>query len=220
MNESASPRRRLPRPATVLAAIAVFAALAGTAAAGGLIDGTQIKRGSITGKQIKNRSLALSKLAPAAVQKLHGATGARGPEGPRGPEGQRGPAGPKGETGATGPAGIVTPVFGSEVAGQNIANGAEAVLLTVPVPTAGTYVVSAKTDLFAVQAAAKVDCRINSAVTFDFVQWTAGAPNSRQSVSLQGVAEAGPDAPLQLRCAFDEGNGSAFESKLTAIPVG
>lgn len=219
MSKSARPRRRLPRPATVLASIAVFAALAGTAtAASSLIDGKEIKRGTITGKQIKNKSLALNKLAPAAVKSLQGATGARGPEGPRGATGA---TGAKGETGAQGPAGIVAPAFGSAGPGTNIGDGDEELLLTVPVAAAGTYVVSAKTNLFAVQNAAKTECRLASGLTtVDFVQWTSPAANSRQSLSLQAVAAASPGSPLRLFCSFDDGNGSAFESKLVAIPVG
>lgn len=219
MSESARPRRRLPRPATVLASIAVFAALAGTAtAASSLIDGKEIKRGTITGKQIKNKSLALNKLAPAAVKSLQGATGARGPEGPRGATGA---TGAKGETGAQGPAGIVNPASGGNSGSTNIADGDEELLLTVPVATAGTYVVSAKVNLFAVQAAAKVECRLAAGLSdVDGIQWTAGAANSRQPVSLQAVASAAPGNPLRLFCSFDEGNGSAFESKLVAIPVG
>jgi hypothetical protein len=218
MSESARPRRRLPRPSTVLASIAVFAALAGTAtAANSLINGKEIKRGTITGKQIKNKSLALSKLAPAAVAKLQGATGPRGPEGPRGAKGETGSQGP---AGLQGPAGIVAPAFGGLEAGTNIADGDEELLLTVPVAAAGTYVISAKVNLFAVQATTKVECRLASGVTdLDGVQWTAGAANSRQPVSLQAVGAAAPGSPLRLFCAFDEGNGSAFESKLVAIPV-
>jgi hypothetical protein len=206
----------------VLASIAVFAALAGTAtAASSLIDGKEIKRGTITGKQIKNKSLALNKLAPAAVKKLQGATGQRGLEGPRGATGARGETGPKGDTGAQGPAGIVNPASGGNSGSTNIADGDEELLLTVPVATAGTYVVSAKVNLFAVQATAKVECRVAAGASdVDGIQWTAGAANSRQPVSLQAVAAAAPGSPLRLFCGFDEGNGSAFESKLVAIPVG
>ena len=73
MSDKQGSRRRLPRPATVLAAIAVFAVLAGTAtAAGGLISGSKIKKGTITGKQIKNKSLSAAKLSPAALKQLRG----------------------------------------------------------------------------------------------------------------------------------------------------
>jgi hypothetical protein len=53
-----------------------------------------------------------------------------------------------------------------------------------------------------------------------FVQWPAGGANSRQPVSLQAVAPATPTDPLLVVCSFDEGNGAASATKLTAIPVG
>lgn len=93
-------------------------------------------------------------------------------------------------------------------------------LLSVPVTATGTYVINAKTNLFAVQAAVRVDCRVAAAGEVDATQWTAGAANSRQPVSLQGVATAGPGNPIRVFCAFEEGNGAAFFTKLTAIPVG
>lgn len=227
MRDTEASRRRLPRPATVLAAIAVFAVLAGTAtAANGLINGKEIKPGTITGKQIKKKSLALNKLNPAAVSQLRGNpgpkgdTGANGGTGAKGDTGAKGEPGPKGDPGPQGPAGIVAPLFGVDDS-ENIADGEEKLLLTVPVPTAGTFVINAKTNLLAVQAVAKVECRIQAGGSdVDGVQWTAGAANSRQPVSLQGVAPATPAGPLRIFCAFDEGNGSAFGTKLTAIPVG
>jgi hypothetical protein len=207
--------RRLPSPATVLASIAVFALLAGSAtAATSLISGKDIKKGSITGKQIKNKSLSIKELSKGAVKKLRGATG------PRGATGARGERGEKGETGARGPAGIVSPLFGSDET-ENIANEQSKVVLTVPVPTAGTYVVNAKTNVFALQATVEVECNIEVGTdSVDFAQWTAGEASSRQPIALQAVATASPADPLELRCRFDEGNGSVFASKLTAIPVG
>jgi hypothetical protein len=220
MSDIEGSRRRLPRPATVLSAIAVFAVLAGTAtAASGVLDGKQIKRGTITGKQVKNKSLALKKLSNGAVKKLRGKTGPQGMAGPQGVAGAQGPAGPKGDTGPQGSAGIVAPLLGAD-ASENIADGDDVLVLTVPVSSAGTFVISAKTNLLAVQAAAFVDCRLEAGgLDVDSIQWTAGAPSSRQPVSMQAVAAATPAGPLRVRCAFDGGNGSAFQTKLTAIPV-
>jgi hypothetical protein len=76
-------RTRKPSPALVIASVALFAALGGTAAAAHhfLITST---------RQIK----------PSVLRALHGAagragpTGASGPSGPQGPAGTQGPAGP------------------------------------------------------------------------------------------------------------------------------
>jgi hypothetical protein len=214
MSDIERSRRRLPRPATVLSAIAVFAVLAGTAtAASGLIDGKRVKPGTITGKQVKNKSLALKKLSNGAVKQLRGKTG------PQGVAGAQGPAGPKGDTGAQGSPGVVAPLLGTDDT-VNIADGADVLVLTVPVSSAGTFVINAKTNLLAVQAAASVACRIEAGgLEVDRIQWTAGANMSRQPASMQAVAAATPADPLRVRCAFDGGNGSAYETKLTAIPV-
>ena len=208
MSDKQGSRRRLPRPATVLAAIAVFAVLAGTAtAAGGLISGSKIKKGTITGKQIKNKSLSAAKLSPAALKQL------------RGERGERGPAGPKGDTGAQGPAGVVAPLYGVE-GSVNIAEGEEKTLLTVPVPAAGKYAITAKTNLFALQSTTRVECFLSSGgVGVDFTQWTAGSASSRQPVGMVAVATASPEKPIQIGCGFTEGNGSAFETHVVAIPV-
>lgn len=75
--------RHLRHPATVIAIVALFAALSGGAIAGTMISGSQIK----------NHSIPAKKLTPGAVRHLRGH---RGPAGPSGPTGAQGPAGPAG----------------------------------------------------------------------------------------------------------------------------
>jgi hypothetical protein len=87
-------------PALVVAMLALFVALTGTAVAttSALITGKQIKNSSITGADVKNKSLT-AKDFKGSVR------GARGPVGPSGPAGAQGPAGPQGPQGGTGPSG-------------------------------------------------------------------------------------------------------------------
>lgn len=214
MSDTSKSRRRLPRPATVLAGIAVFVAIGGTAtAAKQLINGNQIKPGTITAKQVKNKSLSLNKLNNGAVKQLTGDTGPRGPAGPRGEEG------PKGTTGERGPAGLVAPLFG-EGGSVNIAENAEEELIELPVSSAGTYVINAKANVISVQNDGSVECRILAGgEDVDVAQWTASAVNGRATLAMQAVAPASPADPIVLFCAIGDSNGSAFESKLTAIPV-
>ena len=126
-------------PATVLASIALFVALAGTATAGTAL---------ITGAQIKNGSIGLADLNPAAKVALRGqngpagpagANGAAGPQGPGGPQGPQGPQGaqgpqgspgPKGEAGAPGPASL------DELDGKPCRFGVYSVRYTDELPTA------------------------------------------------------------------------------------
>ena len=90
-----------PSTGTVLAAVALFIVIGGTAtAASGLINGKKIKAGTITARQIKNKTITTAKINPSTLSSLKGA---------QGPRGVTGPAGGRGHTGATGPAGSVAP---------------------------------------------------------------------------------------------------------------
>lgn len=99
--------RRLVRqsPAMVVAMIALFVALSGTAVAttSVLITGKQVANGSITGVDIKNKSIGVADLAA----KARGARGLRGLAGPAGAQGPQGPQGLQGIQGVQGPAGVV-----------------------------------------------------------------------------------------------------------------
>ena len=83
--ERGQHRMKRPSPAMIVALVALFAALSGTAVAAGT--------GLITGAQIKDHSIGLNDIAPQAVAKLRGHAGARGPVGPIGPTGAQGLAG-------------------------------------------------------------------------------------------------------------------------------
>jgi hypothetical protein len=94
-------RRLSRRHSTVVAYLALFAALGGSAYAAVTVTGKNIKDGTITAKDVKNRTLGTNKLSKRAVTTLTGALGPAGPQGPKGDngEGAQGPQGP-----ATGPA--------------------------------------------------------------------------------------------------------------------
>lgn len=90
---------RKPSPAMVIALIALFVALTGTATAGGLLITTrQIKNGTIQAVDINSRTLRQLAGRP-------GPTGPPGPEGPPGPQGPQGPSGDRGPQGVAGPQG-------------------------------------------------------------------------------------------------------------------
>jgi hypothetical protein len=107
-------RGRFRRHGTVVAYLALFAAIGGSAYAVTTVTGKSIKNGTITGRDVKNHSLEATELTARAVSSLMGQrgpegpageTGERGPIGPAGPVGPAGPAGPKGATGQAGPQG-------------------------------------------------------------------------------------------------------------------
>jgi hypothetical protein len=90
-----------PRHATVVAYIALFAALGGTSvAATGLITGKKVKDESLTTKDVKNRSLLAQDFKPGQLPA--GAKGDPGPAGAQGQQGQQGQQGIQGERGQDG----------------------------------------------------------------------------------------------------------------------
>jgi hypothetical protein len=86
--------KHLKHPATIIAAVALFIALGGGAAA--------YASGLISGSQITNHSIAEKKLTKKAIKALRGQRGRRGATGATGAAGPAGPAGPAGAAGAAG----------------------------------------------------------------------------------------------------------------------
>jgi Collagen triple helix repeat (20 copies) len=92
-------------PAMIVALLALFVALSGTAVAttSAVITGRQIANNSITGLDVRNKSLTPldfrgSLRGPAGPR---GAQGAQGAQGVQGSHGAQGPKGDKGDPGAT-----------------------------------------------------------------------------------------------------------------------
>src|SRR3954469_18166754 len=98
--------------ANVMATVAVFFALGGTAtAAKVVISGRDVQDGSLTGADIKDHSVTRADLARSAFSHPgadgpQGPVGAQGHDGATGPRGESGLPGPKGDTGAQGPPGV------------------------------------------------------------------------------------------------------------------
>lgn len=90
------------RPVHLVVFVLALVLCAGSATAGSLITGKQVRDGSLTGRDVKDRSIKARDLAKG-LGGLPGPPGTAGPAGAPGPAGQ---AGPRGEPGpATGPAG-------------------------------------------------------------------------------------------------------------------
>jgi hypothetical protein len=87
---------RRPSPATAIALVALFFALAGTATAARVLI--------TSSAQIKNGTIQVVDLTRNAQQTLRGRRGLRGPAGPQGPQGVQGPPGQQGPAGPPGPA--------------------------------------------------------------------------------------------------------------------
>jgi hypothetical protein len=87
--------RGRPSPAMVVAALALFVALAGTA--------TATTYSLITSAQIKNGTIQLADMSSTAKAALRGQRGPAGPAGPAGAAGAAGAAGPAGANGGFDP---------------------------------------------------------------------------------------------------------------------
>ena len=109
--------RKRPSPATVIAVLALFVALGGTATAAGiLITGKQIKDGTVKGADIGNGSVATADVKNGSLtgldvrdKSLTPADFSGSVQGPAGPPGPQGVPGPKGDPGAVGPEGPPNP---------------------------------------------------------------------------------------------------------------
>ena len=205
------------RPSTVIAALALFIVIGGTAtAASGLINGKKIKPGTVSAKQIKNKTITTAKLAPSTVKSLKGKAG---------PQGATGSAGTMGPTGATGPAGepgsdgVITPLV-SAVQEFNLPADTQTEVAAIDV-AAGTYLLQAKARIISQGPTSTnyIDCGIwtddQSAVD------NAGESplEQNQLISLSMMAVAAATEKVSLRCNSDSGIAQASSVKLIAIPV-
>jgi hypothetical protein len=87
----------------LVAYLALFCALGGSAYAAGKITSKQIAPGAVKSKQVKDGTITSTDLASGVITR--GGEGERGPAGPAGPQGDAGPQGAQGATGAEGPQG-------------------------------------------------------------------------------------------------------------------
>jgi hypothetical protein len=190
------------RPATLIALLALFVAVGGTAtAASGLINGKKLKNNTVTGKKLKNKTITKKKLAPATVKSL---------------KGQQGPKGEQGDQGVPGPSGVISPVS-QEFGSLNIPANSELALGAINVPS-GKYLVTATVSVTS-NSTNPVSCGISanhdggfSTAVFD--------PNGggRVTIPSQMVTETDNVTQLTLGCAA--GNQTAGVSgTIIATPV-
>jgi hypothetical protein len=123
--------KQLKHPATIIAAVALFASLGGGAVA--------YATGAINGALIKNHSIATKKLTKKAIKQLHGAKGATGAPGA---------AGAPGVAGAPGPPGPIGPSSATSTYNTSFVNygTTDTVVASLTLP-AGSYLVQANTTI-------------------------------------------------------------------------
>lgn len=203
------------RASTVIAAIALFVVIGGTAtAASGLISGNKIKPGTITAKQIKNKTITTGKLAPATVAALQGA------QGPRGVEGDKGATGIKGDTGIPGIAGpeVVTSFNADNSA--NVAANSNGDIVSMNGLPSNRYLVIAKSIMFAQTGGALLTCGIetNPGGNGDDAQWNSPANLTRTTVPMV-VSTTGKVTQIKVNCTTTS-SAANFAVDVVAIPIG
>jgi hypothetical protein len=132
MNREATTRRDTMKarisPATVIASIALFVSLSGTAVAAGIVvTGANVVNGSLTGIDVRDGSLGPNDIKDSSIGTVDvkngsllpidfkpgalpaGPQGEQGPAGPQGPAGLVGRPGPQGAKGVPGPKGAQGP---------------------------------------------------------------------------------------------------------------
>jgi hypothetical protein len=226
-------------PAIVVALLALFVAMGGTAvSAGTLITGKQVKNGSITGADVKNMSLTPRDFR-GSVRGPHGPPGPAGPQGPTGPTGPTGapgsvgPAGPIGAPGPVGPKGDIGPQGPSEARASKITGnlpigisaGGPIVVDSLAL-TAGKWVITATTALTNISGASRSAwCTLNKGTTelartraFDAA---AGTQRSGQATVL-GQVDLPISGTVEFRC-YADGTGvwtpSSSDRAMQAIKV-
>jgi len=206
---------RLPKVSTVVACLALFIAIGGSAyAAKDLLTGKDIAKNTLTGKNVKNGSLKKADLNKKAVASLQGAKGAKGEKGDQGANGEQGPQGIQGVPGTNG---VVTPQEARDDNPEPVTNGTEEVVLSKTVP-AGAYAVTAEADSFSVGTGIGGCGLAAGATSLDDAVFNSAA-GSRIPVSLLGVTPAGT-TQITVSCNAGATDISISEVSLVAIPVG
>jgi hypothetical protein len=131
MHRITSHNLRPPRPATVIASIALFTALSG-----GAYAALTLPADSVGTKQLKKGAVTLSKISSRTRAGLEGARGPQGAVGPKGDTGPQGAAGPPGSQGPSGVANVIDDVGTLGNGGQaSVAPGADVNQLRLDCPS-------------------------------------------------------------------------------------
>ncbi len=219
-----------PRPAGLIAVLALFLALGGTATAAKLITGAQIRNSSLTGADVRNSSLTgadvrngslgAADLSSAARSALRGAAGPAGAAGPTGPAGPTGATGVPGPQGPQGPAGVVNALAVAADAHVVTGSGTRTVL-TKTLPE-GRYVVQAKLSASSA-GTAEVSCSLRRTagfLTIDSTKLDPPAVGDATPLSLLGTVETGAGGSAVTLLCFEAGGDLTVEdAQLVALPV-
>jgi hypothetical protein len=199
--------RRHISSAHVIALLALFVALVGSAYATGLLP-----KNSVGAKQLKRGAVTPAKLAHSTVKKLHGA------------KGRPGATGATGATGAAGPSDIYA---GGAAFGALGASYTEIASITVP---PGEYLLGAKVTIFDPEEGehAIAECQIAAKVSGGPDIWDqtdVSLPKiagefSNQNASLAGAAAFSATQTIVFSCKSQFGTTDYDDARVWAIKAG
>ena len=198
------------RPATLLALLALFVAIGGTAtAASGVINGKKIKKGTIAGKAFKNQTITRAKISTATIASL---AGARGPQGEKGAKGSKGPNGDQGAPGAPGTSTISGSATKIQAANSEVN---QVVLDDLP---GSRYIAFATVTARSQNAGSEVVCRIEALVgNQDEATWT-NTVNDSRGVLWMAMSTENEVTQVKLVCNPGTSSGN-LKSHLTLVPA-
>ena len=237
----------LPTPSIVLAVVALFVVLGGSAvAAKGLIQAGDIATGAVTSRAIKSGAVeprdlsantrALLVGAPGAggakgdtgssgTPGTNGANGANGPNGANGTDGTDGidgtdgAKGTNGVNGTNGTNGTIAPLSAKQGATALPTASPATTVVELAVP-AGSFVVLAKTQLSHTGAGDTVECFLKAGATaIDQIAMKTLPALAAIPASLQAVTTTTSPTQLSVQCNVAVANGAANFSSLIAIPT-
>ena len=207
-------------PALIVAMLALFVALTGTAVAttSALIGSAQIRNNSITGVDVKNRSLRPidfrgSVRGPRGLRGLTGATGATGAAGAQGAQGVQGPIGPSNG-------------YGADSEGADLTwTAAEQTVQTLNLP-AGSYVLTGKVlanNDGAGLPIVQCDLKVGGVVIDNgnnIVPGANGAAAERLYLSQGAAVTLASASAVTIACDSSTATGEWEDRVLTAVKVG
>lgn len=205
MNDQTRKFRR-PSFASVIAMLALFIAIGGTATAAGLINGKNIKRGTVTSKQIKNKTITTGKLAPATVSSL------RGSQGPKGDKGEQGIQGIQGIPG------VDVPITTFTKTGSKANQNAETSVVNMAGLPGKRYLAMATVEVFS-QGTSVVGCTLaafNGGGSTS-ASWSSPVNGSRTTLPLSFTTSVATNH-IELTCHPGNSNGS-FDGSVILTPL-
>jgi len=200
-------------PATVIAMVALFVALAGTGYAA-----TAVPNNSVGTKQLKANAVTSAKVLNGSLLGVDFKAGQL-PAGPQGPAGPAGPKGSPGSAGAQGPAGPEGPsnAFVHYVIGPVTIGGAVGTVDDLSIPQAGTYVIFAKA-MFG--TGPELLCTLQAGTDEDMgISNTVAGPQT-MTLTVDYVYTGPGDAQFQCSTGGGSGTNIAQFVVVNAIKVG